>query len=192
MPLPAVFSAGLLVATVLASAGPEPPRIVSHDEQTLAAVSAPPRRCEIRQKAWCIYQEGIEITNLQKLFPDDSYDHAWTLHDALYPYSQLVVFEPNGCREGFANTVTALGFEEQVKWRGKLWDQIRVRLISDGSCDLRLLVPMFDGQPVQWAFNSGPGMIAACMNEQCDGDSTTLTGVRDTYWNQYRRRIEPK
>lgn len=137
--------------------------------------------------AWCIYQEGAEITNAQRIDHEDFNDHTWILRNAFRPYSQLVIFEPDGCRKGTANSVTALGFDQSVRWRGRLWDQVRVRLRSDGSCDLKLLVPLYDGDPLEWAFGTGRALLAACGDDRCTPIVPTIADVTSQYRSLFRR-----
>ena len=158
------------------------------NRSTDSSPAAPPRICEIRQKAWCIYQDGSEITDHQKINTDYPNDHIWSMHDTHTPKSVLVIFEPNGCREGFSDKVSALGFNENVQWQGKSWDQMRIRLRSDGSCDLRLLVPLYGRDPLEWAFSVGRGLIAACGDENCTNITPTPADVTDVYQEQFRRQ----
>ncbi len=149
--------------------------------------AAPPRTCEIRQEAWCIYQDGSEITDRQKVSRDGPNDHIWSMRDIYHPKSLLVILEPSGCRKGFSDEVTALGFEEDVQWQGKAWDKMRIRLRVDGSCDLTLLVPLYDGDPLEWAFSVGRGLIAACGDDACTNITPTPADVTDIYRKQFRR-----
>ncbi len=161
--------------------------LANANKSTDSSPAAPPRICEIRQKAWCIYQNGSEITDHQKTTTDYPDDHIWSMRDVHQPRSVLVIFEPNGCREGFSDKVSALGFNENVQWQGKTWDQMRIRLRSDGSCDLRLLVPVYDADPLEWAFSVGRGLIAACRDEKCTNITPTPADVTDAYREKFRR-----
>jgi hypothetical protein len=149
--------------------------------------AAPPPKCEIRQPAWCIYQGASEIV---RRFDEKTRDVVWILSGVPRPDSQLVVFEPHGCREGFADTVTSTGFEENFEWQHKSWDRVRVRLKADGSCDLTLLVPLFSNDPMEWAFSTGRGLIAACKDERCLPSAPTPADVTDKYRKQFRREKE--
>lgn len=146
---------------------------------------SPPRKCEIRQPAWCVYQEWSEITD--RLDTTGPRDHIWTIHDVDHPESRLVILEPFGCRTGFADTVTALGFDPDVRWKDKTWDRMRVRLRQDGSCDLTLLVPLFNDDPMEWAFSAGRASIMACRDEKCTPNKPTPADVTDKFREQFKR-----
>lgn len=169
-------------ASVASSASP-----VSAVKLSGLSPAAPPRQCEIRQKAWCIYQDGSEITDHQKINRDNPNDHIWSMRDVYHQKSVLVILEPSGCRKGFSDEVSALGFDEGVQWQGKSWDQMRIRLRADGSCDLTLLVPLYDGDPLEWAFSVGRGLIAACRDDECTNITPTPADVTDIYRKQFRR-----
>lgn len=159
----------------------------STELKTSGTTSAPPRSCEIRQQAWCIYQEGVEITDSQRISNKDPGSHTWILQNVYSPKSTLIVFEPNGCRTGFADTVQAMQYIKNIEWREKIWDQIQVRLKSDGSCDLKLLFPLYDGNPLEWAFSTGRVLLAACKDEKCTPIEPTLADVTDQYQKLFKR-----
>lgn len=177
------LSLGVMFVAVVTSGA----ALASEKEVADSSLTAPPRICEIQQKAWCIYQDGSEITDHQKTTTDYPDDHIWSVRDVHNPNSVLVIFEPNGCREGFSDEVSALGFNKDVEWRGRKWDQMRIRLRSDGSCDLRLLVPVYDGNPLEWAFSVGRGLIAACKDEKCTNVTPTPADVTDVYRESFKR-----
>jgi hypothetical protein len=182
MSIKILWVSGLMLFCAMVAANPVVPA-----KQLSRPVSAPPRKCEIRHEAWCIYQDGSEITDLQKVTNENPNEHIWTMRDVYHPQSVLVIFEPDGCRNGLADTVDALGFDKDVKWQGKAWDQMRVRLKVDGSCDLRLLVPLFDKNPLEWAFSVGRTLIAACGDEKCTGMTPTPADVTEKYREQFKR-----
>jgi hypothetical protein len=156
-------------------------------EQVPKPAVTPPRVCEIRQRAWCIYQEGAEITDHQKIDGKNPNEHIWSLRDVYHPQSVLVIFEPEGCRKELADVVSAQGFDQGIEWQGKTWDQMRIRLRTDGSCDLRLLVPKYNKDPLEWAFSVGRALLAACADDACTGIQPTIADVTDKYKKQFKR-----
>jgi hypothetical protein len=146
------------------------------------APAAPPRKCEIRQSAWCIDQGAFEITD--RLAQDSVHDRVWTLRGPFRPESKLVILEPNGCRSGFAETPVLSSYEQKVVWEGRSWDRIRARLKSDGSCDLEVLIPPFDGDPMEWAFSTGLMLVKACKDEACSGES--LAELKPRFEKRFR------
>jgi hypothetical protein len=169
----------MILSTGLASA---------NEPRTIGPASAPPKVCEIRQRAWCIYQEGAEITDTQRIDNDDPGDHTWILKDVRSPNSSLVIFEPDGCRIGFSDTVKAMEYTRNVKWKGRLWDQMQIGLRSDGSCDLKLLISPYDGNPLEWAFSTGRVLLAACSDEKCTPIMPTPADVTDKYIPLFKRQ----
>lgn len=155
-----------------------------------APPSSPPRKCEIRQAAWCIDEEVSNITD--ELADVASSRRIWTLSDINYPRSSLVVMEPAGCRNGFADTVVALEFEEAVEWRGRFWDRMQVRLRADGSCDLGLWVPLPESASIEWAFSNGRKLIMACGDEKCSPRVPTPADVTEQFRARFNRSEHSK
>jgi hypothetical protein len=150
--------------------------------------SSPPLNCEIRQRAWCIHNGSAEITELQPMAMSDPPGRAWMLRNTYNPASTLVILEPQGCREGLADTLSPVGLEHNVHWREKSWDQIGLRLRSDGSCDLKLLLPPFNGDADEWAFSQGRFLLQACRDEACTPAGPTPADVTQVYRESYMRK----
>ena len=156
-------------------------------EQSNNAPAAPIRVCEIRQKAWCMYQEDSEITDQPVTERRDAGNHIWSMRSMYHPDDVIMIIEPDGCRNNFANEVRSLGFDENVKWHGRTWDGMRIRLRTDGSCDLQLLVSPYDGNPLEWAFSVGRLLIAACPDDKCTSIVPTPGDVTDKYRGRFMR-----
>mgnify|MGYP000856548500 CR=1 FL=1 len=131
-----------------------------------APPSAPPARCEIRLSTWCIQEGAYEIT--RRLASDSVHDRFWFLRGRFKPESVLVVLEPNGCKNGLSDKVDLAEFEHQIEWQGRTWDRFKVRLKSDGSCDLTVLLPPDEGDSMEWAFTEGVPLIRPCKDTSCD------------------------
>jgi hypothetical protein len=130
------------------------------------AASAPPRKCEIRQSAWCIQQGSFEIDI--RTPSDGVHDRKWVLRGQFLSTSELTVLEPNGCRSGVSDTLRLIKSEiHQVTSMDT--QELIVRLKTDGSCDLVVSYPMLDSHPLEWAFRTGLTFIQACENERCTG-----------------------
>ncbi|MGY0556293.1 hypothetical protein [Lysobacter sp. A421] len=156
----------------------------------LPAPAAPPRECLLIRHAWCIEGGPYEIV-MQRANRSESpgFDWVWVLRGDFRPESKLVLFEPYGCKDGFADSLVALSYDKRVIWRDREWDRMRVRLRSDASCDLDILVPPFDGDPMEWAYSSGFGLIRACSNVSCEGP--LLADLRDAFNPQFKRTNTP-
>lgn len=157
---------------------------VARPEAVSQNPAAPPHKCEMRQPVWCIYQGASEVAD--RFAKDPVFSHVWTIRGFFKPQAPLVVLEPDGCRVGRSDAVSALGFDEHVPWEGKSWDRIRVRLKSDGSCDMQILVPLFATDPSGEAYFTGLALIQNCTDENCSGQG--LAGLRGQFESQYRRR----
>jgi hypothetical protein len=107
--------------------------------------AAPPRKCEVRQAVWCIYQGAGEITD--RLVEHQKYDRVWIVRGFFQPRAPLVVMEPNGCREGLADSATAIRFDSQFVWERKSWNKMTVQVKKDGTCDLDILLPKAQSDP---------------------------------------------
>lgn len=145
--------------------------------------AAPPRKCEIKQAVWCIEQGAFEI--IDRLAQDSLHDRIWIVRGSFRPESKLVVLEPNGCRVGVSDMLSLSHYERDIKWEGRSWDRIRARLKSDGSCDLEVLMPAFDGDPMEWAFSTGLVLLKACADVECAGQS--LAELKSQFEKQFRQ-----
>jgi len=155
---------------------------VAHASKGIGAAAAPPHKCEIRQSAWCIFQGAAEVTD--RFVQHTDYNHVWIVRGFFHPQTPLVVMEPNGCREERSDVLESLSYENGVKWQAKLWIRIRVRLKSDKSCDLEVLVPTFKSDPTGEAYFQGLALIQNCTDDICNGQS--LAGIRGQYEKRWR------
>lgn len=151
---------------------------------TTLAPAAPPSRCEIRLSAWCIAEGAYEIN--RQLANDSVHDRVWSMRGRSKPASKVIVLEPNGCKSGPSDALELLEFEQGVAWQNDSWDRIQVKLKSDGSCDLTILLPPYDGDPLEWAFSSGLPLIRPCKDEKCIGAG--IGGLRSQFEKRYRER----
>ena len=125
---------------------------------------APARRCEIRLSAWCIAEGAYEIS--RQLANDSIHDRVWSMRGRFRSESKLVIFEPNGCRSGFSNALELTRFERDIEWQDRSWNRMLVRLKSDGSCDLTVLLPPYDSDPMEWAFSDGLLLVRPCIGRR--------------------------
>lgn len=149
---------------------------------------APARRCEIRSSAWCIAEGAYEIS--RQLASDSIHDRVWSMRGRFRPESKLVILEPNGCRSGFSNVLELSRFERDIEWQDRSWDRMLVRLKSDGSCDLTVLLPPYDGDPMEWAFADGLLLVRPCKDEVCE--SAGLAQLRSQFEQRYREGANAK
>lgn len=134
---------------------------------TTNPAAAPPRKCEIRLSAWCIYESNITIQHAPA--SGGEYRSVWTLWGSYWAQHPSVILEPNGCRTGLSNELRLLGFDGAFRWQDKKWNSITVRLKSDGTCDLRLLSPPLADDPDGAAFSANLSLIQACQTDGCSG-----------------------
>lgn len=158
------------------------------DKPGPATAPSVPFSCALKRGTWCIRQGSVEVTKLQRVGESDPPGSAWRLNDVHYPSSTLIVLEPAGCTHAFADTVEARGIEYGVDWDGRKWDRMTVRIRTDGSCDLRLLVTPFHDEPSEWAFFAGRTFIEACKDDDClDPLVPTPGDVTNQYRDGFRR-----
>lgn len=151
---------------------------------TTQAPAAPASRCEIRLSAWCIAEGAYEIN--RQLANDSVHDRVWSMRGRSKPASKVIVLEPNGCKSGPSDALELLEFEQGVPWQNGSWDRIQVKLKSDGSCNLTILLPPYDGDPLEWAFSSGLPLIRPCKDEKCVGAG--VGELRSQFEKRYRER----
>jgi hypothetical protein len=133
-----------------------------------SSAAAPPKVCEIRQETWCIYRD---FNRIEDQFSSSETVHSiWTLSSAYWERDRpLVIMEPHGCRHGLSDTVQLLGQDARYDWNGRSWNRLRVRLKSDGQCDLQLLSPTLADDQQGSAFFAGLDSIRACTTQSCEG-----------------------
>lgn len=141
----------------------------------LSAYAAPSIDCELRLGAWCITDGAHEID--RRLAQDSVHDRVWTLRGKLRPESKLIILEPNGCGGSKSDIQSLVEFQHGYKWDGRSWDQARLRLKSNGTCDLTVLFPAYSGDPLEWAILQGLRLIRPCGDEECSGGD--LTAISD-------------
>lgn len=144
-------------------------------------VAAPPRKCEIRLSAWCIYESNITIQH--KPARETDYRSQWMLWGSYWAQHPAIVLEPDGCRRGTSNEMRLLKFDGGFKWQDKKWNSAVVRLKSDGTCDLRLLAPTVAEDPDGAAFSAILSLIQACQTEECSGPT-----VGERIWPGVKRQ----
>ncbi|NII55166.1 hypothetical protein [Luteibacter sp. SG786] len=170
----------LIMATALSLADTADASPAGSSAARTDPAAMPERVCEIRQRAWCITQADSIITDIPAWAQTDP-DHTWRIHHRRYPDSDLVIFEPRGCRKALADTVEPIRFSHGVMWEGASWDEILVRLRKDGTCDLTLRVPVWvEGSP-DWPFNEGRVNLVACKDEACTLNQPTIADLTDKY-----------
>lgn len=127
----------------------------------------PPSKCEIRQSAWCILRSGATIEDRPNTSPP--YVSTWILRGAQWPKKPLIVLEPYGCRERMSDATELLSHDKRFRYNGQIWNNLRVRLRRDGSCDIQLISPVLSRDREASAFFAGLTLVRACTNAQCDG-----------------------
>jgi hypothetical protein len=155
----------LMLGAVLAcKASSGPPSLPAGEPP---AAGAPPRRCLLTRPAWCIDEEVAEVATRTEQGAGNQ--RSWVLSGASRPDSKLVVLEPSGCADGPANTFEFLAADRHANWGGRPWRSVTARLRKDGSCDLTVLVPPPDPDPMEWALSTGLVMVRACEGAACQG-----------------------
>lgn len=131
-----------------------------------SALEAPPRVCEIRQPAWCIYRSNITIQHAPSF---NSSQSIWTIWGSYWREDPVIILEPRGCRVGVSDVVELVDADDGYEWDGRIWNSIKVRLRSDGACDLNLLSPSVPEDKSRTAFSAKLTLIQACQTDGCDG-----------------------
>jgi len=142
---------------------------------------APPRKCEIRLAAWCIYESDITIQH--KPAQGAEYHSVWTLWGSYWRQHPAMILEPNGCRSGISNEMRLVTFDGRFRWQNKTWNSAVVRLKTDGTCDLRLLSPTVATDPDGAAFSATLSLIQACQTDECSGPT-----VGERIWPAVKRQ----
>ena len=131
------------------------------------APRVPPKVCEIRQSAWCIYFSDATIED--RPAQSATYASVWSVRGSYWANFPLIIREPHGCRKALSDTVQLLDFDKRFSWNGQTWNRLVVRLMKNGNCDLVLLSPTLDRDPRGLAFFAGLGLIQACETSECQG-----------------------
>jgi hypothetical protein len=165
-------------ARILSSAMVLISALVYGPKPTDAAVlpHVPPRVCEIRQRAWCIYFSDATIED--RPAQSAAYTSVWSIRGSYWASYPLIIREPRGCRQALSDTVQLLDFNKHFNSMGQTWNRLTVRLMKNGGCDLVLLSPTLDRDPRGLAFFAGLGLIQACETSDCQGP-VLGTEIRD-------------
>lgn len=133
------------------------------------ALPSPSNICEIRQSVWCIYNGARKIVD-QKPEVDSMDASIWFIHGAVNPEKPLVILEPIGCRIGLSDDLELISYDQGIEWSTKKWVKMVFRLKKDKSCDLSLLSPSKEDDPIGEAFSNGLTLVQACSTLDCKGD----------------------
>jgi hypothetical protein len=148
---------------------------------------APERLCEFNQSSWCIAQGAWKVSRqFDQGYPNGA---IWTLVGRENPGSELVVFAPHGCKDGFADEASLKGYKSNYNWSERVWLKMSVRAKADGSCDLDVLVPMSATSLEDWAFSDGRLLVWICYDKGC-GKGTTVADVTDRLRSTFKRNAQ--
>lgn len=135
--------------------------------------SAPPRFCEVKHSAWCLLTGADNYTDVPSLKAE--YVSQWIVRGDLWRDHPLIINEPRGCRSGRSDTVALVSYERGVRWQGRNWNKLIVKLKKDGSCDLELWSAPVAVDPQAGAFFAGLSLVRPCKDAACEGDSIGTT-----------------
>lgn len=148
------------------------------------APSSPPLHCVAEHGTWCVLDGALE-----RKLAGTSEMSVFRLSNPSHSDAALIVVAPLSCDRARADQLTFLSFEHGVKQYGQEWERIGVRLRSDGTCDLQILLPPFSSNPFEWAFGSGLQLIRACKSETCEGPPVGL--LKPVFELRYRAAALP-
>lgn len=120
----------------------------------------PPLKCEVAHGAWCVVRGIGEIKFVAR---QNEQWNKWSLYDNYWKREVGVVLETPGCNDTVADRVELIKIRANVLWEGSRWKEAVVSLRRDGTCELRLMVPLSDPIFVRKAASSLSGHIAACI-----------------------------
>jgi hypothetical protein len=125
-----------------------------------AEMHEPPLQCEISRGAWCIIK-GVGEIRLEE--GRDGKWNKWTIVDRYWNREVGLIFEEISCADTEADRIEIVHVRSNVRWEQGLWNEATVSLRKDGSCELRLMVPVSDQEFRKKAASSLSGHIAACL-----------------------------
>jgi hypothetical protein len=134
----------------------------------------PPLKCEISRGAWCIVRGIGEIKFVAR---QSGKWNKWSLYDNYWKKEVGVVLEGTACIDTVADKVELIKVRPNVLWEDRRWKEAVVSLRRDGTCELRLLVPVSDPIFVRKAASSLSGHIAACIAGHACADNILSTFV---------------
>lgn len=121
----------------------------------------PPLKCEVNRGAWCILR-GIGEIKFSAGREEEQW-REWSLYDNYWKKQVGVIFEEATCMDTVADDVEVTQVRSNVLWNKRRWNEAIVSLRREGTCKLRLLVPVSDPTFVRKAASSLSGSIAACI-----------------------------
>lgn len=152
---------------------------IADQELTAPAPSEPPLKCEITRGAWCFLKSPYEL----------NFSHAqnepyfiWVVSEGMWADEAGVILEDDGCVEQPADTLEVIGGMRHVLWQETKWREVKVSLRKDGSCDLRLLVPLAENAPLDMAASALSTHISVCYR----GEACAPNVVADVVYPFFR------
>ena len=133
---------------------------------------APTTSCEIRQSTWCILYSDVTYKDIPSR--EKGYASSWIVTGDTWKDYPLIINEPTGCRNGKSNTLDLVGSETSIRWQGRVWQKIFVRLKKDKSCDLEFVYPPVGQDPQEGAFLAAMTLVKSCSDQSCSSSPLGL------------------
>lgn len=138
------------------------------EEQLSLCANSPPRTCEIQHRSWCLLYGDVTYENIPSNL--DSVKSHWIIRGSTWRNFPLLIDEPRGCREKFADTVELIKKEKNVLKNGTYMDKFTVKIRKDGTCDFNFFYQNSKADPTLGAFFAALTLFKPCYNEFCLGD----------------------
>lgn len=150
--------------------------------QNVPPPDAPPLTCTSTFGQWCgvqgisaVIRRQDEVSTLVELRPSEprSYEES------------LFVISPATCSRGYADQLTFAGFTLDTPFSSGRKDALEVRLSA--TCSITVLLPKWSGDPLDWPYRTGLGLLRSCTNRSCEGFSFGL--LQNRFEIKYRRQL---
>ena len=143
--------------------------------------SAPPNVCTAHFRMWC----AIQLAKAT-MIRDDGDEVVFLTSDAPQKDEDpLIVIAPPSCATGNASEMTFKGLTLDQTYEGGLKDELRVALSP--ACEIKILLPKWRTDSVNWPYQIGLEAIRPCPNRECVGPQ--IGELKPRFTIKYRRQL---
>jgi hypothetical protein len=149
-----------------------------------ASPAAPPQHCVSNHGAWCVLEGASEASlAAEPGFTASQLSNPWEAEAA------MIVIAPASCSHLQADQLSVLSFEHAQHAYDHDWERLGVRLRADGKCDVKILLPEYSSNPMEWAFSSGLALLRTCRSTPCAGP--LMSDLQPAFATRYRAAALP-
>jgi hypothetical protein len=145
--------------------------IMSMSAGWMGQSATPVQTCELRTEAWCLLRSGVRVD--ERTVDNDR--RLWDFHGSYLGDAHVTMMEDRGCSAASSDFQSRSEREAPSAIDGTPKYIVEWKLRRDGSCTLRLEIPIKDGKKDPVAYDFVVRGLRACMDRSCSGPSLLET-----------------